>query len=68
MAIITALIVEMEASYGPHPPGPSILKQYAILPRLNYYHYTSLSKTMFVNFLTVNGNSIEFVPIFALGF
>lgn len=68
MAVITALTVEMEASYGPQPPCPSILKQYATLPPLNYYHYTSLSKTMFANFFTVNGNSIEFVPIFPMGF
>ena len=68
MAVITALTVEMEASYGPHPPCPSILKQYAIFQRLNYYHYTSLSKSVFVNFFTVNGDSIEFVPIFPLGF
>lgn len=59
LPIIIALTVEMEASHGTQPSCPSVLKWYSILLPLNYYHYTSLSKTMFVNFFTIYDNSIE---------
>lgn len=35
--------------------------EYNILLSLNYYHYTSLSKTIFIKFFVMHGNSPEFI-------